>query len=179
MRGIPGALLNGMGRFFARARNRRVIYLAVLAVCALGEVIIAGSLRQTFVFYAPGRDIEALEERMIRRSSTKEAAIRRYVEEALLGPVSPDLAPLFPRETALHSLLLRDGVVYVNLSLTAALAAAEGVDSFRNLYVLNAGIRRNFRYVKDVRLFIEGTEAYHERFREVFTGNSGKKSKSV
>jgi hypothetical protein len=41
------------------------------------------------------------------------------------------------------------------------------------LYTLHAGIRRNFRYVKDVRLFIEGNEAYYERFRALFRADSG------
>ncbi|MDR1909403.1 MAG: GerMN domain-containing protein [Spirochaetaceae bacterium] len=173
MTGFIGALLNGAGRFFSAARNRRVIYLIILAAAALAEWLIADSLRHTFVFYPPGRDVEIVEERMLRRADSREARIRRYVEESLLGPVSPALSPLFPRETALHSLLFRDGVVYVNLSPEAALPAAEGGDCFRSLYTLHAGIRRNFRYVKDVRLFIEGNEAYYERFRALFRADSG------
>jgi hypothetical protein len=108
-------------------------------------------------------------------AASREAEIRRYVEEALLGPVSPGLAPLLSRETALYSLLFREGTAYISLSQ----AAAEGPDCFRGLCALNAGIRRNFPSVRDVRIFVEGKEAYYERFRELFTANSGKSPKSA
>jgi hypothetical protein len=41
-----------------------------------------------------------------------EGDIIRYKEEKIMGPVAPDLLPLFPRETRLKSLLFRNGVVY-------------------------------------------------------------------
>ncbi|GHV89968.1 hypothetical protein AGMMS50268_04710 [Spirochaetia bacterium] len=106
---------------------------------------------------------------MLRRSSNRELDIVRYVEEVLLGPVSPDLAPQFPRETRLRSLLYRNGVVYADLSESAALPPLEGGDVFRNFRTLNEGIRRNFSYVKDVRLFIAGNAAFYDEFQRIFS----------
>jgi hypothetical protein len=122
------------------------------------------------VFYAIDNGFVTVEDRMLKRSPSRERNIRRYVEEALLGAVSPDSAPLFPRETRLESLLYRDGVVYVDLSAAAALPPLEGGEVFRNMRTLYAGIRRNFFFVKDVRLFIEGKIAYEEDFRRIFAG---------
>jgi hypothetical protein len=105
---------------------------------------------------------------MVATTGSREDNIRRYVEEALLGPVALDSAPLFPRGTRLSSLLYRDGVVYADLSEPAALGVAEGPGVFAALEALRGGLKRNFSYVKDVRLFIAGQEAYPEKFRELF-----------
>jgi hypothetical protein len=110
----------------------------------------------------------AVEDRMLKRSSSRELDIGRYVEEALLGPISPDSAPLFPRETRLRSLLYRDGVVYADLSEAAALPPLEGGGVFRNLYTLYTGIRRNFSFVKGVRFFIAGQAAFPGDFDRLF-----------
>jgi hypothetical protein len=88
------------------------------------------------------------------------------VEEALLGPVSPDSLPLFPREARLGSLLYRDGVVFANFSEDAVLPPVEGGEVMENLRTLHTGIRRNFPFVRDVRFFIAGKAAYAAEFRE-------------
>jgi hypothetical protein len=128
---------------------------------------------------------EAVEERMLAYGAlgagprSPEEKIARYVEEALLGPASQDSYPLFPRETRLQSLLYRDGVVYLDLSESAALALEPGIsaglqrtegfllyrDIARNLITLKEGIMRNFGFVKAVRFFITGNEAFPEIFR--------------
>jgi hypothetical protein len=92
------------------------------------------------------------------------------VEEALLGPISANSLPLFPRETRLLSLLYRDGVVYVDLSEDAVLAPMEGAflsggEVFTSMETLYQGIKRNFSFVKDVRFFIAGKAAYAGKFR--------------
>jgi hypothetical protein len=190
--------------FFSQAhgavRCRRLVLIILLCAAALGEYFYAGQVRRTFVFYSLDNGVEVVEERMLPRSSSREAGVRQYVEDLLLGPAEPNSAPLFPPETGVRSLLYRNGVVYLDLSESAALPSAlpsalplavpgaaslssilpktplsaapqavlDGGDCFRNLYILNAGIRRNFPFVKDVRLFIAGNEAYPEKFAEIF-----------
>jgi hypothetical protein len=108
-----------------------------------------------------------VEDRMLKRSGNRETDIARYVEEVLLGPVSPDLAPLFPLETRLRSLLYRDGVVYVDLSDPAALPPLEQLEEpgvFGNFQTLYGGIRRNFSYAREVRLFVAGNPAFAGQF---------------
>jgi hypothetical protein len=102
-----------------------------------------------------------VENRMIPKLPSLELEIRRYVAEALLGPLSPETAPLFSRDTRLRSLLYRDGVVYLDLSEAAGLPPLEGYplregEVYQSLYTLEEGIRRNFSAVKEVKLFING-----------------------
>jgi hypothetical protein len=135
-----------------------LLCLLFLAALAIADFSLLGLVRRTFVFYSGIDGSTAVEDRMLKRSPSRELDITRYVEEALLGPVSPGLAPLFPLETRLRSLLYRDGVVYADLSEPAALPLPGGGDAFRSLRTLYGGIRRNFPYIKEVKIFIAGNE---------------------
>jgi hypothetical protein len=146
--------------------KRRILMIVILAVVALVEFLILGLARRTFVFYTVSDGVIAVEDRMLKRSLSRETNIARYMEETLLGPVAPDLLPLFPRETRLKSLLYRNGVVYADFSADAALPPEEGGRTLDNFKTLYAGILRNFSFVKDVRFFIEGAVAYDEEFRK-------------
>ena len=155
-------------QFLRKKTRRRFVYLCVLLLLAFADFLFLGLARRTFVFYSIDNHSPVAEDRMVAKTGSRESDIKRYVEEALLGPVALDSAPLFPRGTRLASLLYRDGVVYADLSESAALGAPEGPGVFASLSALYGGVKRNFSYVKDVRLFIAGSEAYPEKFRELF-----------
>lgn len=151
--------------------KRRLLLLGILGIYAFSEFMILGLARRTLVFYTISSGKVTVEDRMIKRSPFRERNITRYVEEAILGPVSPELRPLFPKGTRLLSLLLRDGVVYVDFSEEAALPPEEGGEVFKNLNTLYTGIKRNFSYVSEVCFLIAGKEAYPEEFRQIFIEN--------
>jgi hypothetical protein len=118
------------------------------------------------VFYTTRGNELTVESRLLTRTGPRELSIRRYVEEVVLGPVSLDLSPLLTPETTLESFLFRDGVVYADFSSLAALPPlAENGDLYHNLLTLKEGILRNFPFVRDVRLFIAGNEAFPDKFR--------------
>ncbi|MCL2211452.1 MAG: GerMN domain-containing protein [Treponema sp.] len=150
--------------FLSSKFKRRLLLIGILAVAALTEFFVLGLARRTFVFYTVNDGVLVVEDRMLKRSKSRESDIIRYTEETLLGPVAPGLLPLFPRETRLKSLLYRNGVIYADFSADAALPPVEGgktIDNFRTLY---AGILRNFSYVNDVRFFIEGNAIFIDEF---------------
>jgi hypothetical protein len=149
----------------------RFLLLALLGGFAFAEFRFSGLARRTFVFHSVTDGSVAVEDRMLRRAENRETDLGRYVEEVLLGPGSPDLSPLFPPETGLRGILYRNGTVYVNLSESAALPVPGG-DTFRNFLALNRGIRRNFSYVKDVRLFVAGNPVYIDKFEGIFPPKS-------
>jgi hypothetical protein len=164
VKGFLGALAG----FFGNPRRSRFFLIAALSLFALWEFLDSGLVRRTFVFYSIRDGEMTVEDRMLKRSPSRETDIQRYVEEVLLGPVSPNSAPLFPRETRLSSFMYRDGVVYADLSESAVLAPPEGGDVYRGFLTLNRGVKRNFPSVKEVRLFAAGKEAYFEDFRHLF-----------
>jgi hypothetical protein len=155
-----------IGRFFKMKSVGPLCFLLLVSLFALEDFLYSGYVRRTFVFYFAADLSIIVEDRMLRRSESREEDITWYVEEFLLGPESPDLAPLFPKETRLRSLLYRDGVVYADLSESAALPFSEqgfpasGRGVFEGFETLYRGIRRNFPYVRDVRLFAGGNRAF-------------------
>ena len=165
-------LLKTTARFLAIKSRRRLLILLVLSIAAVVEFFYMGLARRTFVFYTIDSGKIVVEDRMLKKSSSREINITRYVEEALLGPVSRDLLPLFPRDARLKSLLFRDGVVYADLSPDAALPPEEGGDALDNFRTLYAGILRNFSFVRDVRFFIAGHAAFTEELRQMGEGAS-------
>ena len=149
-----------------------LILLVLLATAAFIEFSLLGLARRTFVFYAIDDGNVTIENRMLRvsggnvlRPASQELDITRYVEEAILGPVSPDSLPLFPKETRLRSLLYRNGVVYADFSEDAVFPPPEGGEVLTNLKTLRSGITRNFPFVRDVRFLIAGKVAYTAEFR--------------
>ena len=174
-----GNLFTKIVSVLASTNGKRIIclfLLVLLGLAALADYFRLGLARRTFVFYSELEGNTVVEDRMLHRSGDRETDIRRYIDEALLGPVTPGSEPLFPRETRLNSFMYRDEVVYSDLTVSAALPSGGG-DVFRSLLTLNEGIRRNFPYIKNVKLFIGGNEVFFEEFRGIFA-NSADNSKS-
>ena len=169
-----------------RLSKRKILlgFLGILVAAALIEFLVLGLARKTFLFYTVDSGSPSVEERMLHVSSrnlkdyggspvssSRELDLIRYVEEAVLGPVSPNSLPLFPKGTRLVSLLYRNGVVFVDLSEEASLpppesAALPEMEVFTSLETLYSGIRRNFPFVRDLRFFIAGNAAFAGKFRQ-------------
>ena len=166
MIGLLKAILNASINFLRNGLIRSVLIIVILGLVAFLNYYSLGLARRTFVFYTIREGILVVEDRMVKKSNSKEEDIIRYTEEVLLGPVAQDLLPLFLRETRLKTLLFRDGVVYADFTSDAAMPVFDGSwgltqNNFKTLY---DGVFRNFSYVKEVRFFIEGRAVYVEGF---------------
>jgi hypothetical protein len=144
-------------RFFERKHAAALVCVLLPWSAALTGYVKAGLARYTFVFRASDTGREVVEERMLARAKSHEANVNRYVEEALLGPLSMEAKPLFSRGARLETFLLRDGVVFLGVS-GEAVEEPQAVNLADTLRLLSGGIRRNFPAVKEVRFFIEGGE---------------------
>ena len=162
-------ILSSLGAFFRNRRNRCCVYLAVLCFIAFGDFLYLGLVRKTFVFYTTRDGSAVVETRFLRRSGDRETDIRRYIDQTLLGPKAQEsLALPLVRGTRVQSVMYRDGVVFVNFTELAAMPPPDGGTVFHSLLTLNKGIRRNFSFVKDVRIFIGGNQVFFEEFRGIF-----------
>ena len=172
MNWILANIISPAGAFLRIKKNRRGLYLLTLSLFALIEYAGSGLSRKTFVFFSTLEGDTVVEERMLHRSSDPETNVRRYLDQVLLGAVSPGLNPLFPRDTRLNSFMLRDNVVYADLTESAILPPGGSGNVFLSLLTLNEGIRRNFSYVKDVKIFIGGYEVFFQEFSRIFTNSA-------
>jgi hypothetical protein len=149
-------------------RIRRLVYLVILLVFALFDFGRSGLVRRTFEFFAYDGGKSVVEDRMFHKAAEREADIKAYMEELVLGPASVDLAPLVIKGVKLQSLMYRDGTVYADFSGDAALPVPGGQSAIANFLAINRGIRRNFRYISDVKLFINGNEVFFDEFSKIF-----------
>jgi len=147
---------------------RRLAYLIVLTVFAVLELGRSGLVRRTFEFSTFDSGKPVVEDRMFRKAASLEGDIKAYVEELILGPVSVDFSPLVTKGTKLNSFMYRNGTVYADFSGDAVLLIPGGLPLFDNFLKINQGIRRNFRKVSDVKLFIAGNEVFFEEFSKIF-----------
>jgi hypothetical protein len=136
------------------------VVCVLLLASAFADYFMSSLARRTFVFHVSGTGQEIVEERMIMKTGSREADIGRYVDEALLGSMSPETELLLGRDVRVGALLFRDGVVFLSVSMEAALQAGRLWD---NLADLRRGIRRNFPFVTDVKFFIAGKEILFNR----------------
>lgn len=155
--------------------------MLLICLIAYAEYAVLGLVRRTFVFYSALEGETIVEDRMFHSSLSRETDIRRYVEEVLLGPVSPEAAPLFPRQTKLVSLIYRESVVYADFSGNSALPESFPSENgvFLGFLTLYEGIIRNFPYVKNVKLFIGGNEIFFTEFYAIFQEHADNTIKPV
>jgi hypothetical protein len=69
--------------------------------------------------------------------------------------------------------------VYADLSESAALPFSETGDVFWSLLTLNEGIRRNFPYIKNVKLFIGGNEVFFKEFYGIFENSADNRKRAL
>jgi hypothetical protein len=147
---------------------RRLCYLAVLAGFAFFEMGHTGLAWRTFEFFTYDSGRPVVEDRMLHKASSVELNIKNYVEELILGPVSVDFAPLVTKGTKLRSFMYRNNTVYADFSGDAVLPVPGGQPLDESFLTLNRCIRRNFRSVSGVKLFVNGNEVFFTEFEKIF-----------
>jgi hypothetical protein len=146
---------------------RRLFYLAALTVFAFFEMGHSALARRTFEFFAYDSG-PVVEDRMLHKASSLELNIKSYLEELILGPVSVDFTPLVTKGTKLNSFMYRNNTVYADFSSDAVLPVQGGQPLYESLLTLNRCIRRNFRSVSGVKLFVNGNEVFFTEFGKIF-----------
>jgi len=77
------------------------------------------------------------------------------------------------------SLLVRKDIAYVDLSVDGAFTPDPAVDPRSSVAVLRQGILRNFPFLKDAIIFIDGKEPYTKKIGSTAPEAQEKKVKSV
>lgn len=97
------------------------------------------------------------------------ANVELYVQELILGPADPLLTRVVPRDVTLHSVLSRQGEVYVSLSKEIVDLSPDAVLSFdQAMQAIANGVLYNFPHVKRLYLLVEG-QLPGERYADGFT----------
>lgn len=143
---------------------RRTAYLVLLLILAFADYTFFNKDRISLPFFRYSDSQIVVEDRLLSRSGNQEDRLGRYIEELLLGPSKIENGPLFLPGTKVHSLMLRSGIAYINLSEHAALPVPGGMDHRKSLEIFRKSIQKNVPGIKKVVLFIDGNQPYSINF---------------
>ena len=91
--------------------------------------------------------------------------IAYYVDELLLGPIQDQGSPIFVRGTKVNSCFERDGILYVDLSKDLLAADPVNTDFNKKFELFKKNIKHNFRYIKEVVLFVDGKIPFEKEIK--------------
>jgi hypothetical protein len=139
--------------------------MVLLAAAAFFDFQIRDSSRMVMTFYTAADGNDLIEERIMKNAGDRniDAQTRLYVDEILLGPLSHGATGFFPVVTV-QSYVANGETAYIGLPSPAALAGIKNaedrltVDAVRSFDTLRNDIKRNFRNLQNVVLFINGRE---------------------
>jgi len=112
---------------------------------------------RTLFFVEPVLKTLVLEHRLIAEKYDLEKNIELLIKEELLGSSLLISDSVFPVGTHLEHIFLRNGVLYVDLSIEAVFPSEHsGLNFHESLKILERTIRFNFRRIDDIVFTING-----------------------
>ena len=164
------------------SRKPRFLYIiaGLIAGCFLLSLLLFLFLDNGLeprIMLFPGMNLskQTGEIRYIPRQASMEERIEKYIQEFILGPSQLDLSRLFPEQTKLQSVILRDSTLYVDFSEDVLfqerdnlLPFEETIELFRHSLIIN------FRWIKNIYITVNGQ--LPDNWNET-EGNKKKKSR--
>ena len=136
-------------------RHIIVIILFAAFCCSIASYMFSGKQRRTFSFPIIGSDELAYEVRYLPRHPVQ-GDICLYIDELLLGPQTQRACPLFSAGTKNDFCFMRDKILYIGLSKDVLYEIPEAARIKDGIVLFEKNIRKNFRGVKEIALFIDG-----------------------
>jgi spore germination protein GerM len=97
------------------------------------------------------------ETRYVPRRKSREDMIQKYLQELILGPERIDFLRLFPRNTELHSVILRDSTLYIDFNENILFQDSDTPLNFNEtIEMLKSALFYNFHYLKKINVTANG-----------------------
>lgn len=145
--------------------NKKNIFIVVGIVLAFAISFCFAMLNQKgerrIFFFESENSSELLYETRYLSKNAPQGEIQLFVDEVLLGPITPVAKALFPTGTKVESCFLRDGVLYLDLSEEAIkIEVGNSSDTLVASEILKKNLFTNFRNIDTIKLYIVGKEVY-------------------
>lgn len=151
---------------FPKIKNKK------LMLFLLGAVILAfvlsftlfmvkrGGARYTFVFPSVEKESFIVETRRFKKSH--KSPVEYYIDELMLGPQTERCRFIFPKETKINSVMVKNKVLYINFSKNIINPETEGkmLPIRQAIELFKENVLRNFPSINSVEVFVEGNPAY-------------------
>lgn len=155
---------------FTKNNLKFYITLSIFCVIFLFSLIFyLKDYKKRFVFLYPAVENGqyVLETRYFQKYGKKysdldsyEYYLRRYVDDLLLGSTFERTKLLFKLGTKAEDCFLRDDTLYLNLSKDLLQVGDESVDIRLGTELLCQNIKKNFKKVKKIELYVDGKYAF-------------------
>ncbi len=136
-----------------------IIFLTLCFIVSLIIYIMRTDLMVTHLLYFPVGDELMAELHHIPKNNDREALVKDFIEELILGPIDIDYDLLFPRETELRTVMMRKNTLYIDFDASLfTLHDVLGASLKRTFEIFVHNIQRNFPFVHRVIVMIDGEE---------------------
>ncbi len=162
-----------MKQTFISKKNTIILSASGLAVLILFTVSFVlfnvNNTKKRFVYIFPSADksVYVLESRYLSkpqerlsRQKQSEYYLRKFVDDLLLGATTERTKLLFCYGTQVQSCFIRDNTVYLDLSKDLLRPQSDCADIKEGAALLIMNIKRNFKDIKKVELFVDKVLAY-------------------
>ncbi|MFW6338691.1 MAG: GerMN domain-containing protein [Alkalispirochaetaceae bacterium] len=113
------------------------------------------------------------EEHLVPRRSDRQAAIEEFLEELILGPITLGAVRVFPAETEIALLMLREKELYIDFSPEILDLEEETNTSFDDaLEMTKYNLRYNFPFLRSITVTVSGQLPGEARFDLSRMGNN-------
>ena len=149
------------------------LLLAIAFVFSLTFFLVWPPERIARTLYFPrttGSELSA-ETRLLPRNVPIERSVQLVVEDSILGPKVLFHRRPFPRVTRVRSVMIAEGIAYVNLSTEAILGDDRLYDPATGIEAIRRSVLHNFRRLADAVITIEGQVPFSPAYHGV--GNAG------
>lgn len=160
--------VNGGGKHGTRRLAASFAAVFALTLCLIVSLLSWRArdtgVRRVFIFErgevkSIGKPRQAMEVRFLVRDSAK-GSVRAYVDDLVLGPITHGLNPLFAPGARADACFVRGGVLYVDLNDAVLNVNSHSSAIEMGIELLKKNVLRNFSDIKEVCVFVGGTEAY-------------------
>ncbi|MBR5916052.1 MAG: GerMN domain-containing protein [Spirochaetia bacterium] len=145
-----------MKRVFQITVSVALIALVVFAVCYYRHQNVY--TERTLFFVEPVSKAVVMEHRLIAEKHDLELNVELLIKDELLGPSLLVRDSVFPKRTRLNHVLLRDNILYADLSIEAMFPSAHSGLNFKDsIQILEKTISFNFPKIENIVVTIDGS----------------------
>lgn len=139
----------------------------IISLCCF--LIKGNKKRFLYIFPSAEENQYFLETRYVNKYNKKiselsayEYYINQYIDDLLLGSTLERTKLLFKSGTKSKSCFLRDDVLYLDLSKDLLTVDSEAADIREGVNLLYTNIKKNFKRVKNIELYVDGVYAFEK-----------------
>lgn len=139
-----------------------VVFSASILAIFLVTRFVSPADRHIFYYTGSSNQRVMTEVRYLSEKDDDDQRLEQFVSELLLGPITPEFAPLFEQPVLVRSCFIRGSDAYINLTGAEEAFIGNNPPPDRAFEIFKKNVFTNFRNLAKIYLYIDGIEVYAE-----------------